>query len=673
MASRKRSDSGSRRPLKEKVVQIYESFFQGEDLSINNPNFWDEFFLLKPKVSNFEMEVDRLSPEQLLKLKDNINVLFTQCVNMLGHEHNIRIVYAIQTLCALMSSVLRKQREHCVDIITVLLGLDGVEKQMKHVIRHCNTFLAGDQPASLKSLCLKLVLIIVTGLDNINQNNILEYLMLNNMFETLVQLLTESKSCHEHGGDVILLLTFLVNYRKHEAINPYIVKLSILDNELALNGYARVIRSCLDGFCTQFAMDQLEPQSGGSWLSSLTTMVGSMFVPEDNQVRTQQIRANNAVLLALYEGVHLNRNFMTSLAHVPLTPGSPPQDTNDEMDGGNLLFDVSTEPNNAQTSNLLVTLFQYCSIVMQETRSEGAGHTCKLCLLILNCIAEDPTAASIMHDPSLRYRVPLARVPMRHRKISVDCTPHQTLVAVLIDLVTEFLMSHMSKVFPIELYMLAVGIIHRILCYQKSYRVRSEYSWRTLWSVLITLLKFLQTNEAHLAKKMNIFHLALQVINIFNLFITYGDTFLPSPSCYDELYYEIIRVHVIFDSLYSVAFKHSSIESQFKQSALVLTNSLINVRAIINHLAPKIDAWLAKQALSTPSEDQILEIVRANYDSLTLKLQDNLDQFERYSENPRHVSFFTYMVRNVVSDSRSTIEYHNLDLQQILHDFSSIT
>ncbi|XP_026676985.1 uncharacterized protein LOC113466078, partial [Diaphorina citri] len=42
-------------------------------------------------------------------------------------------------------------------------------------------------------------------------------------------------------------------------------------------------------FCTQFAMDQLEAQTGGSWLSSLTTMVGSMFVPEDNQMRTQQI------------------------------------------------------------------------------------------------------------------------------------------------------------------------------------------------------------------------------------------------------------------------------------------------------------------------------------------------------------------------------------------------
>ena len=41
-------------------------------------------------------------------------------------------------------------------------------------------------------------------------------------------------------------------------------------------------------------------------------------------------------------------------------------------------------------------------------------------------------------------------------------------------------------------------------------------------------------------------------MSIFNLFITYGDTFLPSPTCYDELYYEIIRVHQIFDNLYSM-------------------------------------------------------------------------------------------------------------------------
>ena len=37
---------------------------------------------------------------------------------------------------------------------------------------------------------------------------------------------------------------------------------------------------------------------------------------------------------------------------------------------------------------------------------------------------------------------------------------------------------------------------------------------------------------------------------VFNLFITYGDTFLPNPNVYDELYYELIRMHNVFDSLY---------------------------------------------------------------------------------------------------------------------------
>ena len=75
--------------------------------------------------------------------------------------------------------------------------------------------------------------------------------------------------------------------------------------------------------------------------------------------------------------------------------------------------------------------------------------------------------------------------------------------------------------------------------------MRLCYNWKDLWSALIALAKFLVTNEAQLAKKINIFQLAHQVINIFNLFITYGDTFLSAPSSYDELYYEIMRMHQV--------------------------------------------------------------------------------------------------------------------------------
>jgi hypothetical protein len=76
--------------------------------------------------------------------------------------------------------------------------------------------------------------------------------------------------------------------------------------------------------------------------------------------------------------------------------------------------------------------------------------------------------------------------------------------------------------------------------------------------------------------------------------------------------------------------------------------------AIIKHFQIKIKEWLADNSLSTPSEEQILEVVRKNYD-LTLKLQDSLDQYERYAEKPKHIGFFTQIVKDVVIDTRKNI------------------
>ncbi|XP_013385441.1 UPF0668 protein C10orf76 homolog [Lingula anatina] len=675
-----RKGSSHKMALKEKAVQIYEAFFKGEDPSLGNRNFWDELFLLKVNSPYIEKQFESLSGEQLLALKENVNTLCYQCIQTMKQDHPIRTAHAMQTVAALIRGVFKKSLgNYGFDVINILLGFDSAEVLMQTLVETLHTILTGESPASLKSVSLKLLLTLVTATDNVSQNTMLEYVMINSVFEAIIQLLANPLSRQIHGHDAVLLLTLLVQYRKYESANPYIVKLSILDDELALNGYAQVVSSSLTEFNRCYQSRKTEHQSSGGFFSAFTNMVGSMFVAEE--ATTEAIKANDSMLLALYEAVHLNRNFITTLTHVhtasapttppqsPATPQSPVLEGTDAALSGNVDLSAHDQP-----TSLLVTFLEYTSIIMQNTKDETRFDNAKLCLVILTCIAEDQYANSLMHDANMNFRVPIHKAPMRHRKTPTEkIPPSRPLAGALLDLMVEFTMSHMMKSMPVELHMLSLGTIHRVLCYQKKCRVRMQYQWKDLWTALINLLKFLLSNETTLMKKYNIFPLATQVINIFNLFITYGDTFLPNPTSYDELYYELIRMHQVFDNLYSMALRYTTNGGDCKDSAARLTNNLVNVRAIINHFNPKLDSWAAVNHLSSLTEEQVLEVVRSNYDTLTLKLQDNLDQYERYSEKPKESAFFTQLVRSIICDVRRDVAATSQQQQNsIMQEFSTI-
>uniref|UniRef100_A0ABI7WRL6 Armadillo like helical domain containing 3 n=2 Tax=Carnivora TaxID=33554 RepID=A0ABI7WRL6_FELCA len=622
-----RKSSASKKPLKEKVVLMYDEIFMTEDPSKCSPRFWEELFLMKVNLEYLEGKLESLDGEELMKIKDNINCLFQHCIQALGEEHPIRVVNALQTLCALIRGVHQKNKSTSgFDIINMLMGFDKAE------------------------LCMKI--------------------------------LSHPPSRREHGYDAVVLLALLVNYRKYESVNPYIVKLSIVDDEATLNGMGLVIAQALSEYNRQYKDKEEEHQSG--FFSALTNMVGSMFIADAHEKIS--VQTNEAILLALYEAVHLNRNFITVLAQshpemglvttpvspAPTTPATPLGTTppsSDVISSVELPLDADV-----QTSNLLITFLKYSSIVMQDTKDEHRLHSGKLCLIILTCIAEDQYANAFLHDDNMNFRVNLHRMPMRHRKKAADKNlPCRPLVCAVLDLMVEFIVTHMMKEFPMDLYVRCIQVVHKLLCYQKKCRVRLHYTWRELWSALINLLKFLMSNETVLLAKHNIFTLALMIVNLFNMFITYGDTFLPTPSSYDELYYEIIRMHQSFDNLYSMVLRLSTNAGQWKEAASKVTHALVNIRAIINHFNPKIESYAAVNHISQLSEEQVLEVVRANYDTLTLKLQDGLDQYERYSEQHKEAAFFKELVRSISTNVRRNLAFHTLSQEVLLKEFSTIS
>uniref|UniRef100_A0A182PW80 DUF1741 domain-containing protein n=1 Tax=Anopheles epiroticus TaxID=199890 RepID=A0A182PW80_9DIPT len=664
MASRKRSGSGTKRP-KEKVVHIYELLCRGEDPMRQSAQFWEEFFLLQPNMDTLECELLKLTPEQYSCAKRNIQQLFTESINILSSGSPKRVHNALQTIAVFIHFLFRKQTMNgtggngtdCsiggattsnntpISFITI----SDIEEDMRLLLKQlyeiltCN--ISADRP---KDLCLKILLIIATGVDNVNENRLIEFVIGQNLFESFKNILSDSSLRNLHGHDVVTLLTILVNYRKHEGSNPYVVELSLLADEFALNGYGQVISCVLTMFCKQHLLNFTELPTSSSWFSSLSSIVGNMFISDELCCRSQQIRANNALLLALYEAIHLNRNFITTLAHTQAdsTPPSPCNTLN-VNDGTPDLSAAAILDASHYSTNF--------SIVMQDHKSELSAINLKLCLLILTCIAEDQYANSMMHDTNLTFKVSLHRAHMRHRKLTSEkVSKPQPLANTLLDLLVEFIVSHLLKKFPIELYLLCIGIIHRVIIYQKRCRVRIAYHWKELWTAMISLLKFLIYQEQNLMKRCNIFELALQVINIFNLFITYGDTFLATTNSYDELYYELNREEKVFSELHAMVLRYASIQDcDYKEDSIRLLNALSNILAIIKHFQMKIKEWLASQSLSTPTEQQILEQIQKNYD-LTLKLQDSLDQYERYSERPKHVLFFANLVKEVMVDTRKT-------------------
>ncbi|KJE93802.1 hypothetical protein CAOG_04545 [Capsaspora owczarzaki ATCC 30864] len=667
-AAGKKGRKESKTPLKEKFVQIYEAFFNGDNPSTASPHFWDELFLLKVNAVFLDRCITSLSEEQLMSLKDITNLIVCSAISALRDDNAIRVANALQTLCIVARAVSTKKFTGLsFDPIQLLVPSEDASAIFTDLFASIASVLSSTLSTQVKAMALKLLIVFATFSEGINSNSILEHIMRNDLFDAILQTLVETSTRELLAQDSLTLIVIFVNYRKYEVPNPYVKRLSEVHDELVLNALGSVMSTMYASYNRYFDNTTNPAKSSkGGFLSSITSWFGSTTTSPTTKSWNPETPC--PVLLTLYEAIHLNRNFFSVMCYLdPMlttdlavmiaqakdAKASPT--ANPAAAAPTSAPAATTATSTVVPSNLLSRFMTFCSFVFQAIKDEPSIENARLCVLILQCVSEDAYSNAFLHDPSTNIPVSLYRRPTRHKRplpnVGISGTG-RPLVCSVFDLMIEFMGGNLKRNLSIDLYCKCVGIIHRLLCYEKRSRVRLAYTWKETWTSLVNVLRFVRSNETTLIDKHNVFLLYDQIVSVFNLFITYGDTFLANPTNYDELYYEIMRVHEVFHALYEDAKRHYTSEGEWRDTARRVMANIVNILSIINHFSPKIEAWTAENQVASVTPEQVLAVIKNNYDTLTLKLQDNLDQYDKYAENPREVSFFRTAVRHLVVDTR---------------------
>lgn len=266
---------------KDKIVPEYESLFSKEpkELLSSKGDFWDNLFLLQPNCFLLQSLVkDAIKGK---RRQDAIQLLFSQCSVALKDDSNVRIANSLLTLIVISRTVLfrRKKSSQSVDAVDVLIGRADLDVKLEILRgRLCQLLLSDCTQTGIKSLILDFLLVLVTSQDDLQSNPFILHLMSDHLFDAFINVTVTLQSRQVLGFRALLLLTLLVNYKQglECEVNPYIVKLSIVHNEVALNGFAHVICSEFYEFNKKYEEKNEIPKSGGIF-SSLTHMVSILF------------------------------------------------------------------------------------------------------------------------------------------------------------------------------------------------------------------------------------------------------------------------------------------------------------------------------------------------------------------------------------------------------------
>lgn len=203
------------------------------------------------------------------------------------------------------------------------------------------------------------------------------------------------------------------------------------------------------------------------------------------------------------------------------------------------------------------------------------------------------------------------------------------------DILVDIMNHNLRRNLDIPLYISTVGLIHRLLSYLTFTHTRLSYHWSLLWQTLLSFLRFMATYASSLSVQNPDLPLLIKLfLATLALAVTSGDTFLPDPAAYDDLFYKLVEAGDYL-TRFKGAFEPHLIQPETTDATpngptTAPIDILIQVAA---HYHDLVEAEKGKGRLGANSSPrEVSKVIRQGYDTLSLPAMDGLDRWDRFRE-----------------------------------------
>ncbi len=288
-------------------------------------------------------------------------------------------------------------------------------------------------------------------------------------------------------------------------------------------------------------------------------------------------------------------------------------------------------------------------------------HYTLLNMLTLQTLVEDTILVKRLSSDELKTAVRLCRQRPPHPPL---ITAERVPASVILDICTDTISHNLRRRLDIPLYSVALGVILRLTTQLSRNNLRLAHHWSYIWNSLFSLLRFLTQYSTDLGSLHNIRHeVCTPLSDLIAYCLSTGDTFLPNPSDYDDLFYKLIEtgsplLTKFRDAYHPVTQTSKTATSTTTSSASQSPpNSSINMLiSVSTHYHDLLRAQHATTKKTHQSPTAVQKVIKQGYETLNIEANADLGEWEKWREGSgMWKGELKRIIRTVVVDARRVV------------------